>query len=122
MNQSQGPVMAKRADLAPELSDALVEHLQKEFPDFKITFAGDMDPEAVPEEIFDFVDALNVTLETSMVEGRCADCGKKMPGEWPCVTLPAGWTLYGNEQAEIPYFLICAECEAETDEVKIETV
>lgn len=113
------PRLVKQEDLEPELVAALTDHLEQEHPGAKVVFAGD--EESLPPEAQEAIAALNTSLAGSFVEGRCAECGKQLPIPWPPegdedFDLPDGWSMYGNEQAEIPFFFVCGECESESSE------
>ena len=102
-------------DLPADVRAALEQYLHEEYPGFTVSYAADS---VMPDAMQAAVDQLNASMEKSLVEGRCAECGKKIPGVWPpegeCV-LPDGWDRYTNQVVD---FLVCGECTR--DAVQIE--
>lgn len=102
-----------------EVAEQIVDDLQKEYPGFKVVFAGDMGK--MPPEVEAAMKQLNARMDESVLFGRCFDCGAQMPNyiepgkpvpdDWQ----PArGWSHY-SQGDEILHW-VCPQCEAEEEE------
>ncbi len=105
----------KRSDMSEDEANEIEGKLKEMFPGFEIKFAGDSIDECPPEVIAGF-DQLTAAHRDSLVNGTCADCGKKIPCDWPCEQLPDGWGVYYDFNDK-PQCLVCSDCdEGEYDE------
>lgn len=108
-------------NIPPELR----EGLEKMFPGFKIRHINDIDPGELPPEIVAEADQKRAEIMAealdSLIEGKCYDCGKKYPGEWPPpdgVPMVDGWGVYFDEKDE-PAMLVCPCDEDENEDNSI---
>lgn len=97
----------KSTDVPPELRQALEE----QFPGLEIRCLGD--GEKLPPEIEDQLNRIMRHAAETFVAGKCVDCGKQIPGEWPPAnnTLPEGWQILTDLASGEPSAIQCPECD-----------
>lgn len=112
-----------RDDFDFEEFQKLEAKLLEEHPGAKVVCLGDI-PGEMPEEIKQAMRELYDVLLQELVEGKCHDCGNKIPGEWPPeaegvdVDLTEGW-VFLTAMGSTPDLgiLICPDCDANKSRV-----
>lgn len=115
-----------RDDLPYPVVEGLEAFFKEKFgPNVKVRFAGD-NPEAIPPEIrkelLRVAAAFRAQAARSIVDGVCAECGVKIPTEWPPQAgskIPKGWACYYDVATDVPSMLVCPKCEANTPKVGV---
>lgn len=106
---------AHRDDLPFEVVEQIEAAFAKIAPGFKVQFLGDH-PGEMPADLKEKLEGFEQRIHEAFVEGRCMDCGKKMPGEWPPADedkweVPEGWHYLTQPNGD-PLGFSCDECDS----------
>src|SRR5436309_6376234 len=78
-----------RDDLPMDVVEEIEAAFAKLHPGCKITFAGDH-PGELPQELKEGLEEFERKMRSSLMEGRCTDCGIQMEN-WAGADMPDDW-------------------------------
>lgn len=102
-------------DLVAELEAAFAES----HPGFNVVFAGDIQG-GMPPQVAAAMAEMTQRGLSSLSNGECWTCGKKIPAIWPPADegwkWPEGWGVITDTLTDDPFALECGPCgESECD-------